>query len=245
MRIFAISDLHLSLKNGELQKPQDVFGEAWRDHHLKIERDWRSRVTEEDLVLLPGDLSWAAKPDLAREDLAWIDSLPGKKIVVKGNHDWWIPGSRAKMEALLPPTISVVGREVVLIQGILLFGTRMWTIPGLGFPAQPGDPKQDRRLLERELGRLKASIEKASVVSRENDVTHKICMTHFPPTDFSGRPTEATEMLTDFGTHLCVFGHVHGFDGAGNGVEIGGTRYFLTSCDYLDFRLLRLDEELH
>ncbi|MCP4678554.1 MAG: hypothetical protein GY854_24195, partial [Deltaproteobacteria bacterium] len=89
MKIFAIADLHLSLRDGVLTKPMDRFGEHWKDHHGRIADDWTARVGSDDIVLLPGDISWALKPHEAAEDLAWIHALPGRKVILKGNHDFW------------------------------------------------------------------------------------------------------------------------------------------------------------
>jgi len=94
MKIYALGDLHLSFSSG---KPMDVFGDHWKDHHLLLQRNWQEQVREEDLVLLPGDLSWAMTLDEAQDDLMWLESLPGKKIICKGNHDyWWTSISRLR-----------------------------------------------------------------------------------------------------------------------------------------------------
>ncbi len=250
MKVFAISDLHLSLHEGMLQKPQDRFGAEWKDHHKQIEADWVARVGSSDLVLVAGDISWALRLADAREDLLWLDQLPGKKVIVEGNHDWWMPPSAKKTRAALPPSISMVHRDAMLVGDMVLFGTRLWRIPGLDFPTDPieeveaedgaGDAEHDRRMLLKEIERLKLSIASAKRLAEEHRAAHKICLTHFPPLDFSGHTTEAADLLAAFGTDTCVFGHVHGLKPGCNGISVQGCRYYLTSCDYLGFRLLEL-----
>jgi predicted phosphohydrolase len=248
MNLYAISDLHLSLRGGVLAKPQDRFGPGWVNHHTTIASDWRERVGQDDLVLVPGDISWASKLEDASEDLNWLDGLPGRKILVEGNHDWWLPSSRKKAREALPPSVHLVQHDSVLIEDVLFFGTRLWVMPDLAFPlddwnaetgeAIPHDGDQDAKILNREIERLKLSIGMARQACREHHIRLRICMLHFPPTDFTGRQTAVTRLLADCGTDICVFGHVHGFGSAGNGVVVDGVRYFLTTCDYLGFKLL-------
>jgi len=138
----------------------------------------------------------------------------------------------------------MVMRDALLVGDVILFGTRLWRIPGLDFPEDPRDETEtyahDAKTLGRELARLKLSIEAASLLSGQNPGAVKICMTHFPPADFSGRTNQVTEMLADLGTQTCIFGHVHGLPPGPNGVLIQGCRYYLTTPDYLQFRLLEI-----
>jgi predicted phosphohydrolase len=250
MKVFAISDLHLSLKDGVLQSPQDRFGDRWKDHHKQISADWEKRVSPSDLVLVAGDLSWARRFQEAQEDLLWLDSLPGRKVIVKGNHDWWIPESVNKARAVLPASVSLVQHDTIVIEDILLFGTRLWSIPELDFPVDPGetgedgmskkDPDSDKALLAKEIGRLKRSIEAAGELVAKQPPLRKICMMHFPPTDFSGTQTEVTSLLSQFNTDICVFGHVHGLAPGPNGFIVDGVKYYLAACDYTGFSLLEI-----
>jgi predicted phosphohydrolase len=250
MNIFAISDIHLSLKYGVLQSPQDRFGEGWKEHHCKIAEDWNRRVTPSDLVLVTGDLSWARKPQEVLEDLLWLDALPGRKVIIKGNHDWWIMSSIKKVRALLPPSISLVQHDAIVVGDALIFGTRLWSIPGLGFPTDPGetgedglsakDPDSDKALLAREIERLKRSIDAAGKLAARHPPMRKICIMHFPPTDFSGTRTEVTSLLSQFNTDICVFGHVHGIEPGPNGFMVDGVKYYLAACDYTGFSLLEV-----
>ena len=133
MKIFAIGDLHLSLDNGKLRKPMDIFGDQWRDHHERIAADWRERVGSDDLVLMPGDLSWGRNLDEAEEDLQWLGALPGIKVLIRGNHDWWIAGSRKKLRDEIPASVKLILGDCLAVGDVLLFGTRFWENPD-----QPG-----------------------------------------------------------------------------------------------------------
>ncbi|MCK4546334.1 MAG: metallophosphoesterase [Candidatus Eisenbacteria sp.] len=245
MNIFAIGDLHLSLRGGKLQKPMDIFGDHWRDHHERIATDWRARVGEEDLVLMPGDLSWARDLDEAHEDLEWVHALPGRKILIRGNHDWWIAGSRAKLREAVPRSIHLVLGDCLGIDDVLLFGTRYWQDLSLEFPGQEdieiAPPQDSARILEREIQRLRSTIEKAEDATRERSFRLRICMLHFPPTDFRATRTRATEMLNEFGIDGCVFGHVHNLPDAPESVEVDGIPYWPVSCDLLGFRLRQIE----
>jgi predicted phosphohydrolase len=248
MKLFAISDLHLSLNGGALLKPMDRFGCEWVDHHRKVADDWKSRVGPSDVVIVAGDLSWASGIEDAWEDLQWLGALPGRKVLVKGNHDWWVPksGVRSKLASILPPSVSMVHGDAVLVEGLIFFGTRLWVIPDLDFPVDwsagesVSDYDRGGPILSREMERLRRSVESAAQMPVEQVVTRRICVTHFPPTDFRATRTKATDILSAFGTHSCVFGHVHGLRRADNGVKVDGVSYYLTSCDYVGFRLLEI-----
>jgi len=243
MTVFAIGDLHLSLEDGRLRKPMHIFGEQWRDHHEKIAADWRERVSAEDLVLMPGDLSWARDLEEADEDLRWLDALPGTKVLIRGNHDWWVAGSRAGLRDALPASIRLILGDCLTVGDVLVFGTRYWQDPDLEFPGLEGievaPPKENARLLEREILRLRASVASAeeAAAERSTPFARKLCLLHFPPTDFRGTRTEATEILSDFGTDGCVFGHIHNLPDAPARVDVDGVGYWPVSCDLIGFRL--------
>ena len=133
----------------------DVFGENWKDHHRKVERAWRERVDARDVVLHPGDFSWAMKASEVREDLAWLADLPGRKVLIKGNHDYWWPSSRRKLEELLPPGVFAMKKTALLIDGVPLLGVR-----GGDFHPREGQdfPTVEQRL-KRERHELLLSVE--------------------------------------------------------------------------------------
>ncbi len=140
MKVFAIGDLHLS---GAVDKPMDVFGVAWDKHFLRIQTYWRERVATEDVVLIPGDISWAMHLDEAKPDLEFIANLPGEKILVRGNHDYWW-NSLSKVRAALPPTIRALQNDSIRFDGVSIAGSRGWSCPGTsGFTAS------DEKIYER------------------------------------------------------------------------------------------------
>lgn len=236
MRIWAISDLHLGFSTG---KWMDVFGDHWKDHHVKVESAWRERVRDEDLVLVPGDLTWAMKAEDARQDLAWLAALPGQKLLIKGNHDYWWPGSQSKLLAVLPPGIQAIKKRAVMIQGVPFIGVR-----GTDFYArsQEGVREVETRLV-RERGELLQSIEDLARIY--DGPARPIALFHYPPFPVGRSDSFFTRILEDVGCRLCVFGHLHTrpewervFQGEARGVE-----YRLVSCDALDFQPLLLLEK--
>ena len=150
MAVYAISDLHLPAR----QKPMDVFGPQWKDHFDRICLDWRERVTAEDLVLLPGDLSWAMHLEDALEDLAAVGELPGSKILLRGNHDYWW-SSIGRVRRALGEGMYALQNDSLLIGERLYAGTRGWTLPG------PETTAEDARIYERERLRLEMSLKHA------------------------------------------------------------------------------------
>lgn len=226
MNVFAISDLHLSLSS---DKPMDVFGDQWKDHHFKVARDWKERVGEGDLVLLPGDHSWALKLEEAEEDLAFIAGLPGRKVLLKGNHDlWW--QSRKKLEEVLDPSLYIIQNDALTFEGFTVAGSRGWISP-----LDDNFSQEDEKIYARECLRLEMSLKAAK--GRPVDV----CMIHYPPVSREGVETDFARIMKDYGVKRCIYGHLHGqstqyaFEG-----QLGGIDYRLVSCDHLAFKLLRL-----
>lgn len=227
MRIFAISDLHLSF--GVEDKPMDIFGGAWNDHPRRIEEHWRAAVGDDDWMLMGGDLSWAMRLDEARADLEFVDALPGRKLMIKGNHaHWWT--SRSQVRAVLPPSIHILQNDAFLLpDGTCIVGTRGWNPPGrLEHPAH-GYSEQDRKVYEREIGRLKLSIQD----SRRFDYDRLWAMIHYPPVYSFGLVTDYVPLLEEAGVERCIYGHLHGHDHASGFVGVrNGIEYHMVSCDY-------------
>lgn len=229
MRIWAISDLHLGFST---DKWMDVFGNHWKDHHVRVESSWRELVGAEDVVLVPGDLSWAMKPAEVEADLAWLAALPGEKVLVKGNHDYWWPASQAKLKALLPRGIHAIKKRAVVLRGVPIIGVR-----GPDFQLKEGETPADlQSRLVRERGELLQSIE--DLARQDGAARRPICLFHYPPFPLSSSESAFTRILEDIGCEHCLFGHLHtradhsrAFQG-----ERRGVRYHLVSCDYLEFR---------
>lgn len=227
MRIWAIADLHLSFA---VPKPMDIFGERWSDHAGRIASAWRERVAADDLVLLAGDISWALKFGDALLDLRWIGELPGRKVLTKGNHDYWWDAAR-KRRSELPPSLTLVEAGAVECGGWVLCGTRAWVTP----EHPTFDPASDERIYRRELGRLERALAAAEVLA-QGELPIGVLL-HYPPFLPTGVPTRFAELISAAGAKFCVYGHLHrraDWNMAVQG-QRGGVRYHLTACDFLGF----------
>lgn len=231
MRVFAIGDLHLSYAKPKLM---DVFGPQWSRHDERIFADWRDRVSEKDVVLVPGDISWATRLSEAVPDLEALGRLPGKKVLLRGNHDYWWTAP-AKIRRLLPEGVFIIQNDALAIGEHIFCGTRGWTFP-TGAPLEP----EDEKIYQRELIRLQLSLDAARRISTRPPTV----LLHFPPLHESWPKTGFTEILERAGVRRVVFGHLYG-DVLQQihlrGLEQGGIRYDLVSADYLHFRLFDLD----
>ena len=225
MKLFAISDLHLPA--GE-NKPMDVFGAHWERHFERISEDWLSRVSDEDIVLLPGDLSWAMQLSQARRDIESVGSLPGRKLIIRGNHDYWW-SSISRVREALPTSMYAIQNDAVKLDGITFCGTRGWILPG------DGVQEDDVRIFRRELNRLELSLTRAKQLASGGSI---VCLVHYPPLTDAVRDTEVTELIERSGVKCVVYGHLHG--GALNGAfrgEHNGVSYHQVSCDGIHFKL--------
>jgi predicted phosphohydrolase len=228
MRLFAIADLHLSHAQ---PKPMDVFDPEWKNHAERIESNWRAAVRDDDAVLVAGDLSWAMRLEDARPDLDWLDSLPGRKVLIRGNHDYWWSTLR-KVRQAAGPSLAFLQNSALQLDRYVVCGARLWSAPNAGWPSWAEDEEmvRDGRLWQRELVRLGLSLEDARSMTGT-----KVAMVHFPPVGPAGEPTDASGIMEGAGVKVCVFGHLHG---AGIGWEdrvIRGVRYQLVSCDQVGF----------
>jgi len=197
MRLFAIADPHLSRVD---PKPMDIFGPGWEGHPEAFFAGWRSVVSDDDLVLLPGDLSWAMRLDDALTDLRDIAALPGRKVILRGNHDYWWP-SISKLRRALPDGMYAIQNDAIAIDGVVIAGTRGWVCPG-----SHGFSPEDERIYRREVERLRLSLEAA----RKLQGRYRVVMLHFPPTNSRLEPSAFTEAIADAAPDALVFGHVHG-----------------------------------
>ena len=235
MAIFAIGDLHLP---GGDMKPMDVFGAHWENHFERISEDWRARVKEEDIVLIPGDISWAMQLGAALEDLRRIAQLPGRVLILRGNHDYWW-SSLTQLRTNMPEGMFAVQNDAFDAGDVVVCGTRGWAIPG-----SANSTAQDEKLYRREAMRLEMSLQAAQRMAQGRPV---VAMMHYPPLlpENAKTGTAFTELLTRYGAARCVYGHLHGPSvGRGYVGMYEGVRYDLVSCDALGFKLkeLSLDE---
>ncbi len=228
MSLFSIADLHLSMSR---EKPMDIFGGWWINHTETLENHWISTISEMDTVIIPGDISWALKFEEAKQDLDWLSALPGRKILVKGNHDlWWT--SIQKMQNLYN-NIEFIQNSSAVYQGYALCGTRGWLCPG-----ESGFDVHDDKIYKRELGRLEFSLASA----RNRGCAKIIGILHFPPTNERLEPSGFTELFEKYQVEVVVYGHLHGEEAYKYGLQ--GNRnavdYRLTSCDFLACKPLQL-----
>lgn len=241
MAIWAIADLHLSF--GVPNKGMEIFGSLWEGYTARLETAWRAAITDDDLVLLAGDLSWAMTLEEAAPDFAFVHALPGTKVLVKGNHDYWW-GSLSKVQKALPPSMHVIQNNAFSWQGVAIAGSRLWDTEEFGFhayidfkenPRAKEKPTEDKaeqeRIFERELLRLEASLK-----AMDKHAKTKIAMTHYPPISADLKESRCSKMLESYGISDCVFGHLHNLkEGAELFGEKNGVRYHLTAADYLRF----------
>jgi predicted phosphohydrolase len=233
MTIFALGDPHLGQA---VQKPMDIFGPRWERHTERMEANWRATVGDDDWVLLPGDISWAMRLEDALVDLRLIDSRPGRKVLLKGHHDYWWT-SRAKVEAVLPPSLRLLQHDAVDLGGGLgLVGTRGWTPPGA-----PRATERDEKIYRREVQRLELSLRAA-----QGRFERLVAMLHYPPVYVGLGETDFVAPMRDAGVEVCVYGHLHAGDHryAFEG-ERDGIRYEFVAADAIEFtpRKIRLRGE--
>ncbi|MBP2653891.1 MAG: Calcineurin-like phosphoeSPTERase [Firmicutes bacterium] len=227
MKIFAISDTHLS--GQPPLKPMTIFGAHWQNHWEKIKADWQTHVTPEDTVLLAGDISWAMKLKEVLSDLNEIADLPGKKLIIKGNHDYWWQ-TIGKMNAATDNRITFIQNNFAAIDQYAICGSRGWTCP-----ADPYFSEADLPIYTRELTRVKASLNAAYSAGHRRF----ILLLHFPP-QYGSLPSGFTQLMDEFQVEICVFGHLH--DEAIKTAPSGNstTAYHLVSCDALNFKLKQI-----
>lgn len=250
MSIWALSDPHLAF--GVPSKTMESFGPTWEKYAERIALHWQERVASEDLVLIPGDISWAMRLEEALIDLDWIDRLPGKKVLLKGNHDhWW--GSLAKLQALLPSSIQVVQNNSLTFttktgKKIAIGGSRLWDSseytfdPFIEFRENPlarhkskeeiaQEEENSEKIFNRELERLRLSLKQLDPMA-----SIRIAMTHYPPIGPDLAPSRACAILEEFKIDYCIFGHLHNVkSGSLPFGKARGVKYIFASCDYINF----------
>lgn len=250
MTVWAISDLHLAF--GVPSKTMEVFGPKWTSYTEKIASSWKEVVSSEDLVLIPGDISWATRLEEALTDFLWLESLPGKKMIIKGNHDYWW-GSASKLRKVLPPSIEFIQNNALVWKDIAIGGSRLWDTSEYQFndyilfqenplekkpssPFSPAEKEESEKIFNRELERLKNSLSQLAPSAKV-----RIALTHYPPIGADLAPSKASAILEDFNITHCIFGHLHSVKpGSLPFGTARGVHYHFTSCDYLDFKLTKI-----
>lgn len=246
-RLFALSDPHLSLAGA---KPMAVFGSRWDNHVELLRNNWSATVDADDIVLVPGDISWGMRLDEAMPDLRWLAELPGRKVLLRGNHDYWWQGIK-KLRSLDLPGMYFIQNDSLSLDGVSIGGARLWDFPGIrwGYVSNADNSEVDpekrtgaakhrdedpEKIRAREMERLRLSL-----ASLDANAKLRVAMTHFPPLGEDGEPGDLTDIIGEYPVDICVFGHVHALierEHPGADIVIGGTRYVLAASDYLEHR---------
>lgn len=230
MKIFAISDLHISTNTN---KPMDVFGGNWVGYLDKIKEDWLRKVGNGDLVLIGGDISWAMNIEDAKKDVDLLKDLPGKKIMIKGNHDYWWSGI-GKVRDMLPDNFYALQNDSIKFENVVICGSRCWSVPG-----SPDFNEQDNKLYLRETERLKLSFKTAEKLIGEGDKL--IALIHYPPFNVYRDNTNFTDIFEKNGVDSVVYGHLHGKNVRADKLVVkNGIKYYLTSCDQVENKLTEI-----
>lgn len=232
--LYALSDTHLSFAS---DKPMDVFGKSWENHAEKIKLNWENTVKDTDTVVVAGDVSWGMSLEEAKEDLLFINNLPGKKIFLKGNHDyWWC--TAAKMSAFFKEnnidTIDILYNNALRAENKILCGTRGW-INEFGVKAE------DERLIKREALRLEMSLNEGKKLKEQHPNDEIIVFMHYPPVFGSFINYDIVDVLYRFGVEKVYYGHLHNVRPEQLDKEYLGIKLTLTACDFLDFKPLKID----
>lgn len=230
MKIFAISDLHLSIAS---DKPMNVFGGSWEGYWEKIKENWLNKVTENDVVLIAGDISWGMSLEQALPDLEAIAALPGKKVLTKGNHDYWW-STYKKITSLNLENMYFIQNNAVKIGDYIFCGTRGWTVDD-----DDNFSPEDKKIYDREVIRLGLTLKSAEQL-RVNGETI-VGMIHYPPFNYRFEDSDFTKLFEEYGVKKVIYGHLHGnsarFKDVVNKRE---TNFYLTSCDFLKNDLLEI-----
>ena len=230
MNIYAISDLHLSVNNS---KPMDIFGPVWDGYLDKIFNQWKEVVGQDDVVLLAGDFSWAMKLENAIEDFKLLETLPGKKIIIKGNHDYWW-SSVSKLRSILPTDFYAIQNDAMKFGEFIICGTRGWQVIERNAQRTP----EDERVYQREIIRLGLTLEAAKKLQQNNEKI--ICMMHYPPMNSTRDDSDFSLLFEKYNVDSVVYGHLHGYKNIPTYFEKNGVKYYLTSCDIVNNNLIKI-----
>lgn len=231
MRIYAISDLHLSVNN---PKPMDIFGPTWEGYLDKIFADWKAKVSDDDIVLLAGDFSWAMKLEETKADFDMLKNLPGKKIIIRGNHDYWWKSISA-VRNVLPLGFYAIQNDAIKFGNYIICGTRLWNLPDVNKSLSAEDDK----IYKRELIRLEMTLQNAQKMKTGDEKI--ICMVHYPPYTFKEEDNEVTLLMEKYGVYKVVYGHIHAMCKQNLVLNKNGITYYLTSCDIVGNKLIDID----
>lgn len=230
MNIFAISDLHMSVAN---PKPMDIFGLKWANYLDRIKEDWQNRVTDEDVVLISGDISWAMTTQDALKDFEYFKDLPGKKVFIRGNHDFWWNGITKLRDNAPNESFVFLQTDAVKIKDVVIVGSRGWTSPG-----SADYTEQDNKLYLREAERFRLAFIEGEKLRQDGD--RMIAMIHYPPFGLKNEETLFTQLFEKHNVDKAVFGHIHGAAYFPLLTIKNGVTYHLSACDKVAFKLIKI-----
>lgn len=235
MSLFVLSDTHLALHDSG--KSMEVFGSRWQNYITRIENNWRRLVKKEDTVIIAGDVSWAMTLEETVKDFTFLQSLPGRKLLGKGNHDfWWTTASKMNrhFQDNSFTSLNILYNNAYVVESFIVCGTRGWFIdPSLQKTVGNVDYT---KIVNRELIRLRMSLDAAFKLKNEGNQEKEIIpFLHFPPVWGDFRCDEMLALLGEYSIKRCYFGHIHSASGAPDVLEECGIRFILTSADHLKF----------
>lgn len=230
MKVFAISDLHLSINSN---KPMNIFGPVWENYLDKIEQSWNRLVSDDDVVLISGDISWAMKLNDAIPDLNYISQFKGKKIILRGNHDYWW-SSISGVRSVLKQNMFAIQNDAIKIGDTIFCGTRGWTVPETTHKTP-----DDEKIYNREVIRLGLSLQDAKRLQQNNEKI--IVMMHYPPFNSKMEDNKFTNLIEQYGVKTVVYGHLHSYDKKQKLIVYkNNVKYYLTSCDLIGNELIEI-----
>lgn len=235
MAVFTIADLHLSHTTN---KPMDVFGAKWEDHVNRLEANWRETVGAGDTVVIPGDISWGMRINDAEEDLRFIERLPGKKIIGKGNHDfWWATMKKLYefRERAGAYSVEFLFNNAYRAEDFIICGTRGW-FPESNYGAD------DEKIVNREAERLRTSLLAGEALKAGDAAAETLVFLHYPPAYGGVRCERICEVLHEYGVKRVFYGHIHGARREKLVYQIAGAESRLIAADFVDFRPVRVDK---
>lgn len=234
MALFVLADTHLSITT---HKPMDIFGSRWKDHTDRIRQEWEAVVSPDDTVVIPGDISWGMNFEEAREDFHFLDSLPGHKLISKGNHDYWW-ATKSKQDAFFEKegitTISQLYNNAYRVGKYMVCGSRGWYSDDHNAPKDSDYSK----IVNREVGRMELSIKAANDI---DPTLEKLMFLHFPPVFGDYVCEEIVDCLVNNGIRRCYYGHIHGKYSCPPVTSYRGIDFYIISADYLDFKPMLID----
>jgi len=212
-------------------KPMDVFGVKWKNHTERIRENWLSTIRSEDTVIIPGDVSWSKKTVDATEDFLFLESLPGKKIISKGNHDYWWQTMKKLNEFMLKldiKTVAFLYNNAFVCEDFIICGTRGWFVDTVYTP-------EDEKIVNREAERLKLSLGEGIKLQEEHPDKEILCFLHYPPAYGGIECQKITAILKEYKINRCFYGHLHTVIPERLTKKIGTTELTLVAADQIDF----------